>query len=62
MLYFESGAFDLAGQPSHDMAYVAAAHSSALYSYTLSFKAFSKDDMYPGLLIFFFLKKMFDKN
>lgn len=49
MLNSESRAFDLAGQPSHDIAYVAAAHSSALCSYTLSLKAFSEDEIYAEL-------------
>ena len=44
----ESSAFDLAGQLSHDRAYVAEAHNSALCSYTLSLKAFSEDEIYPG--------------
>ena len=38
----ESSAFDLAGQLSHDVIYVTAAHSSALCFYTFSLNVLSK--------------------
>jgi len=47
----EAGTFDLAEQPSHDMAPVAAANSGALCSYTFSLKALSENEKTLKLII-----------